>query len=191
MDLGHTQRPIPDDPRAQKRRGVRVRVAEWEAIHKVRGSHEGLGVPPGRVIPGEAPVEAQVLPSLAAPITYSVRRVEPRSSDPIPLVQPLDAGADGVYDANHLVPGNKRECGGAQVSFHDVEVGVADPAGVHTDAHLTGVRYGERHICQLKRSRADSKGRLRLQDQRLHRKNCASRETIRSRTAKCLPRELV
>jgi len=106
-------------------------------------------------------------------------------------LRPLDAGADGVHDADHLVPGNEREYLSAQVSFNDVEVGVADAAGVHTDAHLTVSRYGERHICQLKRSRADSEGRLRLQDQRLHRKNCASRGTIRSRNAKCLPRELL
>jgi aspartate kinase len=127
------ERPVPDQPGAQKRRafngGEAIRQREAEALVR----DHVLGVPTVAVIAGELRVVAEVFEPRAAVAAVAVGPPEPGNPNPAVL-------ADHVSD--DLVADDDRKLPAGELVVDDVEVGPAD--GARRDAHeqLAATRDG-------------------------------------------------
>ena len=79
-----------------------------------------------------------------APVTGAARRRR-REHDAVARREPDHARADALDDARGLVPEHDRQRHRGVLGVDDAEVGVADAAVLHGDAHLAGpgLRDGE------------------------------------------------
>ena len=144
------QRPVADQPGAQQRRRLEVRVAlrDREAVALV-GDRQ-LRVAAVELVAGEAGPLAEVLAAGAAVAALAAGPAEPRDPDPLPgleALRPLPRPLDGADD---LVAGDERQLRLGQVAVDDVEVGAADAAGVHPHQHLPrpGLGVGQLRLAQ-------------------------------------------
>jgi len=148
------KRPVADQPGAEERRGLDVRVPLRDREAEARVGDRVLGVAAVEVVAGEARSVAEVLPAAQAVAALAARPAEPRDAD---------APAGRLVDADDLVAGHERQLRVGQLAVDDVQVGAADPAGADADEQLAGLglRLGEL-------GRLEPRA-LRSQDHRPHR----------------------
>src|SRR5206468_6892579 len=130
------QRPIPDQPRAQKRRRLEVRVAlgDREAVALV--GYRQLRVATVQLVAGEPRFHAEVLAAGAAVPALAVGPTEPRDPHPLTDLEALRRLAPGLDAADDLVPRDEWQLRLGELAVDDVEVRAADPAGVDADENL-------------------------------------------------------
>ena len=138
------QGAVPDDPRAQKGRGidVRERIGDPVGIPLRYDSQPGktaVGVPPGVLGGG-----TEVLRTASTPAAPAARATQPRDSDAVPEGEPARVRPGGHDRPDHLVPGDHARSSRRQVTLDQVQIGAADAARTHLDQHLVGCRRGHR-----------------------------------------------
>ena len=142
---GEVERAVADQAGAEERRGLLVRVAgrEREAVARVRDRL--LRIAAVDVVAGEARVVAEILLSGAAVAAFAVRPREPRNADARAFALALDHGADD------LVAEDERQLRVGELAVSDVQIGAANAAGVHAQAHLSGAELGPRQVSSAQR----------------------------------------
>src|SRR5439155_4588234 len=93
------------------------------------------------VVTGEACSVAEVLAAARAVPARAVRPPEPRDAES-PAV---------VGHPDDLMAGDERQLGMRQLAVDDVQIGAADPAGLHAQAYLARPRLGDGKVAQLER----------------------------------------
>ena len=139
------QRPVADQPGAEQRRRLLVRVALRERQAEALVGDGQLGVAAVEVIAGEAGVVAEVLAAGAAVAALAVGPAEPGDADAVAgreALRPLARAGDGADD---LVARHQRQRRLAELAVEDVQVGAADAAGADRDQHLAGAGNRVRH----------------------------------------------
>src|SRR5205085_4547202 len=91
------KRPVADQPGAEERRGLDVRVSLRDREAEARVGDRVLGVAAVEVVAGEARSVAEVLPAAQAVAALAARPAEPRDAD---------APAGRLVDADDLVAGH-------------------------------------------------------------------------------------
>ena len=144
------QRPVPDQPRAQQRRGLEVGIVVRDREAEALVRHGQLGVAAvARVAREDRPV-AQVLAARAAVAALAVHPAEPRHPHPVAGLEALAA----LHHAGHdLVPGHQRQLRLRQLAVHDVQVRAADAARAHLEEQLPGAALRLRQVAGLERAR--------------------------------------
>ena len=159
----HRVRPVADQPRAEKRRRLEVRVARRHGEAVALVCDRLLREPAVDVVPGEACVVAEVLAPAEAIAAAAARPGEPGDADTLPDCESGHAFADGVHRADDLMPEDERQLRPRQLAVDDVKIGTADAAG--QDVEPNGARAGLRtheialderltHSCEDHRSHA-------------------------------------
>ena len=147
-DLREPQRPIPDDPGAQKRSGLPRRESVRKAVDPLRPRGRARGVSAVTVPAREGRPFAQVLPSRHAEATFPAGRGDPAHADEIAGLEILRVLSHARDAARRLVARHDRQARG-DLPFDDVQVRPADAAGLDVDQHLAGQRFGLPHVPQL------------------------------------------
>ena len=110
--------------------------------HRLREVGPGehlLGVCAVAAVAGVDLLLAQRLPAGQAVLAPPARLAEPRHGDPLPDGQVGHALAELLHQADALVAGDERRVRlDRPVSVRGVDVGVAQPRGLHPDADLAG-----------------------------------------------------
>ena len=136
---------VPDEPRAEERRGLGVAVAlrDRERVPGVRDG--GLGVAAVALVPGEPRARAEVLAAGDAGGADAAGPAEPRDADPVARPEPVHPGPERLHPPDDLVPEHERQLGVRQLAVRDVEVGPADAArrDRHEDLAGPGARLGD------------------------------------------------
>jgi hypothetical protein len=113
------------------------------------GGHE-VGIAAVHHDPGNHCLAAQVLAAFAARLAFTAGGVVPGHADAVSDREVRDLRAFFHHAAHHLVPGDQVGLGdGLQhrlVTLGDVQVGVADPAGLDLDQHLIRLRSRPGHV---------------------------------------------
>jgi hypothetical protein len=143
-----TERPVPDESRAQQGRGLRVRVALGDRKAEALVGDCQLGEAAVDVIPREASVVAQVLTSGNAVPADPARRAEPRHADPCSESKP-SAAADHLPD--DLVSEDERQLRVLELAVEDVEVGTTGAARAHSKENLPGSGLRVRDVSEHER----------------------------------------
>ena len=139
---GQPQRAVADQPAAQQRRRLEVRVPVGQREDEALVGDRVLGVAAVDVAPGEARVLAQVLAARAAVRARPVGPAEPRHAD-----------ARAVLGRAHdLVPEDQGQVAGRDLAVADVQVGAADAARVDPDLDLPRAGLGLIHDGGAKRA---------------------------------------
>ena len=157
------QRPVADQPGAEQRRRLQVRVAVGDREAEALVGDRDLGVAAVDVVAGELRVVAEVLAAAAAVAALAVGPAEPRHPDPLArgeLLRPLPRLA---HHADDLVAHHQRQLRLGEVAVEDVEVGAADAAGADLELDLAGTGGGVGQLSQPERLP------LPLEDHRPHR----------------------
>jgi hypothetical protein len=89
------------------------------------------------VVPGEARALAEILGAFATISALATRRIEPRNSHSISLVEFPNARARRLHHADNLVARNQRNLDERQVALDGMEVRVTDAASSDPHAYLT------------------------------------------------------
>ncbi len=134
---GHAKRAVTDQPGAQQRGdvGVRVALGEREAESLVRDGE--LGEATVDVIPREARRVAEVLGARQTEAALAARPAEPRHPDSRPDLGDTP-GTTLEHLPHDLVTGDEWQVRPRQLAVHDVEIGAADTASAHAEQQLTG-----------------------------------------------------
>src|SRR5437762_12524608 len=130
------ERPVSDQPRAQERRRLEIRVALRDPEAEALVGERLLGVPSIDVVPGEARAIAQVLAIGSAEGADAARAPQPRHADAVTLPETRGPRTDGGHPADDLVTGDERQLRMRQLAVHHVQVGPADGAGADLQEHL-------------------------------------------------------
>src|SRR5205085_5878434 len=153
------QRAVADQPRAEERRRLLVRVALWDREAEALVGDGVLRVAAVEVVAGEARRVAEVLAPARAVAAGAVRPAEPRDAD---------AAAARLVDADDLVADDERQLRMRKLAVDDVQVGAADAAGEDADEQLTRGRLRRRPLLEPERAAR------RVEDHRAHRQECRS-----------------
>ena len=146
------QRAPADQAGAQQRGGAGVvqrqpvqRHAEAGVGHGMRGKAavEGAASELGRVAQVFLACQAVAAPAAGAP--------QPGHADALAQAQRGHAGTQGVHRADHLVARHHWPARHEQITVLQVQVGAADGAGAHAQAHLAGAGLGQRAALGLQR----------------------------------------
>jgi hypothetical protein len=151
---GQAQRPVADQPGAQERRGLQVRIAVGQREAEALVRNRVLGVAAVDVAPGEARALTQVLEPSPAVRTLPARPAQPGHAHPAAAVHAR---------ADDLMAEDQRQVPGPDVAVAQVQVGPADAAGVHADQDLPGGGPRLRHVGETQRPPGS------IQDHRAHR----------------------
>jgi hypothetical protein len=89
------------------------------------------------------PVTEILFPFLAE-FTSTARGVQPRHTNTIARAEPGHPLSNLFHTSHDLMPGNKRQFRKVQFTFHNVKIGMTEPACVHTYQKVP---------CPLRRSR--------------------------------------
>ena len=156
LDAGEPQGAVPDDARAQQRRGVQVGEALRDAVEEMRAGEGQAGIAAVHGPAGERGAVAEVLPAGEAEAALPAGAVEPGDADAL-----ARAEAAGVarHRAHHLVAGDERRFAGREFAFDHVEVRAADRAGAHPHQHLAGAGLRRRDIGELEGAGLERRGR--------------------------------
>ena len=138
---GEPQRAVPDQPRAEERRGLLVRVALGDREAEALVGDDVLCVSPVAVVAGEARAVAEVLGSRPAEAALTAGPAEPGHAH---ARSGLEPHASRDHLADDLMTGYERELRVRELTVDDVEIGSAHPARVHCeqDLALTGRGLG-------------------------------------------------
>src|SRR5947208_12744248 len=131
------ERPIPDQAGAQEgsRLETGIALGKWEA--KALIDDRVLGVAAVEVVSGEARMVTEVLAPGAAEGTLAVRPAQPGNPDAAILAHNC---------SDDLVAEHERQLRVWKLAVEDVEVGSADPTGLHLDEQLPRPWGGFRHL---------------------------------------------
>jgi hypothetical protein len=77
--------------------------------------------------------------------------MQPRQAYAIALAQLFHGAPDSIHRSDDLVPGNDRVLRRLHLAFDDMQVGVANAAAAHTDAHLALARCRRAHFAHQQR----------------------------------------
>ena len=126
----------PDEPRAQQRSGLDVRVGPRNREGKSRIHQRELRIAPIEIIAGESRAVAEVLPPRPTERTHSASPTEPRDAEPGPDEVLRDAGAHLDDRPDDLVTENRRMSREGQLAVEDVKVRATDSARGDLDPDL-------------------------------------------------------
>jgi hypothetical protein len=132
------QRPVADQPGAEQRRRLQVRVALGQREAEALVGDRQLGVTAVAVIAGELGLVAEVLAAGAAVAALAVGPAEPGDTDPGAGLESARALPRAGHGADDLVARHQRQLRLAQLAVEDVEVGAADATGADPDQDLAG-----------------------------------------------------
>lgn len=138
---GALQGAPADQSRAQQRCGghgvdLAQRDAEVGACDEVAGEAAGSGVA------SELRCVAEVLAAAAAVVADAAGGAQPRHADALADGEVVDAKAEAFDQADHLVPRHDRQPQVRQFAVDHVQVGAADAAGFHAQAHFAVAGFG-------------------------------------------------
>ena len=140
------QRPEADDPRAEQRRGSRVGKSVRDRDRELL-MHQGvLGVATIDIVAREPSLIAQVLFTRQTIRASAAGGVQPGNSYAITSAEPVDPRSHGFDATHYLMPRHHRESVAGQLSFDDMQVGVAYPAGQDPQQQLSGTSDRLRHL---------------------------------------------
>jgi len=136
---GGDERAVADEPRAEeRRRRVGHPVGEREGVPLV--GDRVLGVAAVHAVPREARPRAQVLAPRPAVAALAARPRQPWHADAAARREALGTVASLGHGADDLVAEHQRQLRVRELAVGDVEVGAADPTGVHAQQELARAR---------------------------------------------------
>jgi hypothetical protein len=138
-----SQRPVTDQPGAEQRRSLQVRVVRRDREAKTLVGNGELRVPAVDVVPGEARALAQVLAFGVAVTTHAAGPTQPRNPDAVADAKTV-AGPRRNDLANDLMSRNERQAWFLQITVDDMEIGSADAACSDPNQNLIRARFGFR-----------------------------------------------
>ena len=149
--LGVPQPVERGDAAAHHRSDLLEGQAFRRAGDRVLRRHHVLGVTAVEISAGDGAVDAVGEIATPTELTGEVAATGPAHADPVANLPHRHAVADRVHDAADLVTGYPRQLGAEQAFTRNL-VAAADPARMHLDAHLTGLRLRHRELHIHKRS---------------------------------------
>ncbi len=135
-------------PAHNRRRRVHVIERLRNRINVIGWSDHILGVAAIDVISGEERVLAQILRAAQAVLACLIGPVQPGQSDAIAFAMILHAASDCIDDSDDLMAWDNRPLVLRKFAFHRVQVGMAQRATIHTNAHLSCRWVRHRQIAQ-------------------------------------------
>jgi hypothetical protein len=142
---------VSDDAGTKQRGGVFVGEGGGERVREVFANHTIFGVASVDVVASELSMLAEIFRVALTVGTGTVGRVEPGDAYAVAAFQLADVGTDDVDCADDLVAGDERESGEREITFHGVEIGVAETTAVNSDADFIGRGSGIREFGEVER----------------------------------------
>ena len=102
-----------------------------------------LRVPAVAVVPRELRRTAEVLASGTAVATLTARPPQPWHADTLAHSQSYNPGAERRHANDHLMSRNECNFGLRALAIHDVQIGSAESAGVHSEEQLPWAERAE------------------------------------------------
>ena len=161
--LAQPQRTVADHAGAQQRRSLRVVEAGRQVVRVLSRGDDILRKATIRVEAVKADFGAQVFLAGQAEPAVSARAAQPRQPGPVTGTKTRHARAHLIHHADDLVARHQRQPRQRQVALDDVQVGVADAAGMDAQTHLASARLRRRQLLQRQMaSCTDRPGRLSI-----------------------------
>ena len=142
----HRERPVSDQPGAQERGGLEIRIPLGHRERVALVGDRVLRVPAVDVVARETRSVAQVLAPGEAVAALAVCPSEPRDPHAVALRVALRALAAAGNASHDLVPGHERQLGLGQLPVDHMEIGAAYAADVDVHEDLARPRFGLRDI---------------------------------------------
>src|SRR5215211_281957 len=147
----HAQRPVADQPGAEQRRGLVVRVAVGDREAEALVGHGALRVAAVAVIARELGARAEILAAGEAVLALAARPAQPGHADPVAYREALRPVPRRQHAADDLMTGHERQLRSVELAVDDVQVGAADTAGVHVEQNGAGAGLGVGQVGRAQR----------------------------------------
>src|SRR5437867_650600 len=146
--LAPLERPVPDDARAEERRGVGIAEGRRDPIGERRGRDRVVREAAVGVVASELGALAEVLAARRAVRAGAARAAQPREAHARARLEARRPGARALDPADDLVAGNDRRPDERQVALDEVEVGATDAARADPDEDFVRARLGDRALLE-------------------------------------------
>lgn len=152
------QGAIPNDARAQQWCCLDIRERRRQRIDVVSAGHHVLGVPAVDVIPGEHDLRAEVFLTALAGLAFTAGGIEPGCPDARAPRKLCHSIPHALHHPDDLMPWHQWQFDGRQLALNDMQIGVTDPAALHSQNDATCTRLSERCMLVGQRSASDGLG---------------------------------
>jgi hypothetical protein len=166
LDFTQLERPIADDARAEKRRGLGIAEDRRNRVREALRHHRVVGEAAVGVIAAELGMLAEVLASALTRLAESTGVAQPRDAHTVAGLEAPCARAPALDSTDDLMARHDRWPDERELALDDVQIGAAHAARADADQDLAGFRRWRRSSFETKRSGLD--GRRSGKDERPH-----------------------
>jgi len=150
LNLGHPQTAKPDNPGTKQRSNILRGSLLRQRNTEISPSNRILRIPAIHRVAGKRRMIAKVLHPFAAEQTGSIRPAQPGNAKPLPGLDSRYASTSLLDTPHNLVSRSNRRKQWLQLTSSDMQIGPANPAGLHPKQNLARPRLRNRQIFKMK-----------------------------------------